>query len=91
MWGLLAHLARRVQLDLMVDPLAPLAQLEQTELQDLPDFKGRLDLKVQLANKDQKAFKGLRVLRVNLVLLGRMGQVDLRDRKELPEVWVYRV
>jgi hypothetical protein len=75
----------------MVDPLAPLAQLEQTELQDLPDFKGRLDLKVQLANKDQKAFKGLRVLRVNLVLLGRMGQVDLRDRKELPEVWVYRV
>jgi hypothetical protein len=68
-----------------------LAQLEQMAQQVLVVYKAQQDRKELLEHKAPKVFKVLQDPLVNLVQLEPQDQVVLPDRKELPELWVYRV
>jgi hypothetical protein len=68
-----------------------LAQLELGDQQGLVVCKAPRDHKAQLAHKDLKVFKEPQAPQGNLEQQGRKDQADLLGRKELPELWVYRV
>jgi hypothetical protein len=75
----------------MVVPPVPLAQLELGDQQVPVVCRVLRDHKALLEHKVLKVFKALQDPLVNLVQLEPQDQVVLPDRKELPELWVYRV